>query len=194
MPWSFNKIRLKQSSFGVCFSSSIQLTKANFMVEFVLAPEFLWASIGGSLHNQWVCSGTPPSLMCEPHLPFFLIPWRSEKHSKQQHQVGNCTKLSWYRCIPTCTISCGILCTLTCSLSVPLKEKSLLLPDVYKTVIAVVFRGICEQCDTFTTLPPAMQGVRIFEDITLSAFSNWPTLYIQRPVVGSPTPFHHYQP
>ncbi len=41
-----NKIRPKRSLFWVRFGSSKQLTKANFLGKFVLAPKHLWATIG----------------------------------------------------------------------------------------------------------------------------------------------------
>ncbi len=45
----------------VRFGSSKQLTKANILREFVLAPKHLWATIGPWwLRNRWVCSGAPP--------------------------------------------------------------------------------------------------------------------------------------
>ncbi len=68
-----NKIRPKRSSFWVRFGSSKQLTKANFLGEFVLAPKQLWAIIGPWwLRKRWVCSGAPPSLTCV----FFFFPVR----------------------------------------------------------------------------------------------------------------------
>ncbi len=81
-----NKIRPKRSLFWVRFSSLKQLTKANFLGEFVLAPKHLWATIGPwRLRNRWVCSGTPPSL-CDfffspPPPSSFLIQQRSGRRT-----------------------------------------------------------------------------------------------------------------
>ncbi len=80
-----NKIRPKLSLFWVRFGSSKQLTKANFLGEFVLAPKHLWATIGlWRLRNQWVYSGAPPSLT---HYLFFSVCFSSNKCQAGEHHL-----------------------------------------------------------------------------------------------------------
>ncbi len=77
-----NKNRPKRSLFWVRFGSSKQLTKANFLGEFVWAPKHLWATIGPwRLRNRWVFWNSTFFDMQYIFFFFgsFLIQWRSSQ-------------------------------------------------------------------------------------------------------------------
>ncbi len=80
--------RTKSGRNQVRFGSSKQLTKVNFLGEFVLAPKHLWATIGPwRLHNRWVCSGTPPSLTCIFFFPSVRFSFNGGQAGEQYLQV-----------------------------------------------------------------------------------------------------------
>ncbi len=76
-------------------TSSKQLTKVNFLREFVLAPKHLWATIGPwRLRNRWVCSGAPPSLTCDFPPPRVCFLFNKGQAGEQHLQVtGNINTL-----------------------------------------------------------------------------------------------------
>ncbi len=85
------RIRPKQSLFWVCFGSSKQLTKANFLREFILVPKHFWATIGPwRLRNWWLCSGTTTSLTC-----IFFPPVRFSFNGGQAGEQYTVAQLFW---------------------------------------------------------------------------------------------------